>query len=167
MEFVLVALHAFALDEVGDIEDHLSRFGEAAADFFIERHEEAVHLEADGAGTGLTLTLAGSCLAKVGEVLTTDFLRIEVGEFASATAIVDEDLEMHLGFAAEFFDVIEELSLVGPDGFAEAFVVAEDGTESERKDCGVFETICDDSCVVDPGFLIKSVCRVMFADDNC
>jgi hypothetical protein len=154
LEFVLVALDALALDEVRDIEDHLAGFGEAAADFFIERHEEAMHLEADGAGTSLTLALAGSGFAKIGEVLATDLLRIEVREFASATAIIDEDFEMHLGFAAKFFDVIEELSLVGPDGFAEAFVVAEDGTESERKDGGMFETICDDSCVVDPGFLI-------------
>jgi hypothetical protein len=167
LELVLIALDALALDEVRDVEDHLAGFGEATADFFIEGHEEAMHLEADGAGTGLTLALAGSGLAKIGEVLATDLLWVEVGEFASATAVIYENLEMHLGFAAEFFDVIEELSLVGPDGFAEAFVVAEDGTESERKNCGMFETICDDSCVIDPGFLIKSFCRVMFADDNC
>ena len=112
LEFVLVALDALALDEVRDIEDHLAGFGEAAADFFIERHEEAMHLEADGAGTSLTLALAGSGLAKIGEVLATDLLRVEVREFASATAVIHEDFEMHLGFAAEFFDVIEELSLV-------------------------------------------------------
>jgi len=126
-----------------------------------------MHLEADGAGPGLALALAGSGLAEVGEVLATDLLRIEVGEFASATAVVDEDLEVHLGFAVEFFDVIEELTLVGPDGFSEAFVVAEDSAESEGKNCGVFETICDDSCVVDPGFLIKCICGVMFTYDDC
>ena len=167
LEFVLVALDALSFDEVGDIENHLAGFGETTADFFIERHEESMHLEADGTGTGLTLALAGSGLPKISEVLPTDLLRMEVGEFTSATAVIDENFEMHFGFAAEFFDVIEELSLVGPDGFAEAFVVAEYGTESERKNCGVFETICNDSCVVDPGFLIKSVCRVMFADDDC
>jgi hypothetical protein len=152
---------------VGDVEDHLAGFGEAAADFFIEGDEEAVHLEADGAGPGLALALAGGGLAEIREVFATYLLGIEVGELASATAIIDEDLEMHFGFAAEFFDIAEELSLVGPDGFAEAFVVVKDGTESEGKDGRVLETICDNSCVVYPGFLIKSICRVMFTDDDC
>jgi len=167
LELVLIALNAFALYEVGDVQDHLAGFGEAAADFFIEGHEEAMHLEADCACAGLALALAGSCLTEVSEVLATNLLWIEVGEFASATAVIHEDFEVHLGFAAEFFDVVEELSLVGPDGFAEAFVVAEDSTESEGKDCGVFETVCDDSGVVNPGFLIECICGVMFTDDDC
>jgi hypothetical protein len=167
LEFVLVTLDALSLDEVGDIEDHLAGFGEAAADFFIERHEEAMHLEADGAGPGLALALAGCGLAEVGEVLATDLLRVEIGEFTSATAVIDEDLEVHLGLAVEFFDVVEELSLVRPDGLAKAFVVVEDGAKSEGKDGGVVETICDYSCVVDPGFLIECFCGVVFANDDC
>jgi len=167
LEFVLIPFHALAFDEVGDVEDHLSGFGETAADFFIERDEEAVHLEANGAGSGLALALAGGGLTQVGEVFATDLFRIQVGEFASATAVIDEDLEVHFGFAAEFIDVAEELALVGPDGLSKAFVVVEDGAESERKNGGVLETICDYSCVVDPGFLIKCICRVMFADDDC
>ena len=59
------------------------------------------------------------------------------------------------------------VALVGPDGLAQAFVVVEYGAESEGKDGGVLETICDDSCVLDPGFLIECFCRVMFTDDNC
>jgi len=35
LEFVLVSLDALALDEMGDVKDHLSGFGETAADFFI------------------------------------------------------------------------------------------------------------------------------------
>jgi hypothetical protein len=167
LELVLITLHAFALDQVGDIEDHFSGFGEPAADFFIQRREEAMHLEADCACPGLALALASSCLSKVREIFAADFLRGKIGEFFAAGAIVDEDLQVHFGFAAEFFDVAEELSLVGPDGLAKAFVVVEDCAESEGKYGGVLETICDDSCVVDPGFLIKCVCRVMFADDNC
>ena len=167
MELVLIALNAFALYEVGDVQDHLAGFGEAAADFFIEGHEEAMHLEADCACAGLALALAGSCLTEVSEVLATNLLWIEVGEFASATAVIHEDFEVHLGFAAEFIDIAEELALVGPDGFAKAFVVVEDSAESEGKYGGVLETICDDSCVVDPGFLIECVCRAVFADDDC
>ena len=167
LKFVLIALHAFALNEMGDIEDHLAGFGQAAADFFIEGHEESMHLEADGTGPGLALALTGGGLAEICEVFATYLFGVEVGEFATATAIIDKDLEVHFGLAAEFLNIAEELSLVGPDGFAEAFVVVEDGTESEGKDGRVLETICDNSCVVDPGFLIKSICRVMFADDDC
>lgn len=167
MELVLIALDTFPLDEVGDVEDHLAGFGEAAADFFIKRDEEAMHLEADGAGAGLSLTLAGSRLAEVGEVFSANPLGREVRELSSAGAIVDEYLEVHFGFAAEFIDIAEELALVGPDGLSEAFVVVEDCAESEGKYGGVLKTICDYSCVVDPGFLIECICRVMFADDNC
>ena len=126
-----------------------------------------MHLEADCAGSGLALALPGSRLAEVGEVFAADLIRGEISKLFTAGAIVNEYLEVHLGFAAEFFDIADELALVGPNGFAEAFVVVKDCAESEGKDCGVFEAICDDSCVVYPGFLIKSVCRVMFADDNC
>ena len=167
LEFVLVTLDALALDEVGDVEHHLAGFGEAAADFFIQRCEQAMHLEADGAGPGLALTLTGGCLSKIREVFAADFLRGEIGEFFAAGAIVNEDLQVHFGFAAEFFDVAEELTLVGPDGLAKAFILIEDCAESEGKYGGVLETICYDSCVVDPGFLIKNICRVMFADDDC
>ena len=71
-----------------------------------------MHLEADGTSPGLALALAGSGLAKIGEVLAAHLLWIEVGEFATATAVVNEDLEVHFGFAAEFIDVAEELTLV-------------------------------------------------------
>jgi hypothetical protein len=38
-ELVLVALDTLAVDEMGDVENHLSTLGKTAADFFIERHE--------------------------------------------------------------------------------------------------------------------------------
>ena len=38
-ELVLVALNVFAIDEVGDVEDHLSALCEPAAYFFIKRHK--------------------------------------------------------------------------------------------------------------------------------
>ena len=109
-----------------------------------------MHLEADGACPSLTLTMAGSGFAKVGEVFAADLIWREISEFFAAGAIVNEDLQVHFGFAAEFFDVAEELTLVGPDGLAKAFIVIEDCAESEGKYGGVLETICYDSCVVDP-----------------
>jgi hypothetical protein len=108
-----------------------------------------MHLEADGAGAGLTFALAGSCLAEVGEVLAANPLGGEIGEFADAAAVVHEDLEVHLGFAAKFIDIAEELALVGPDGFAETVVVVEYRAESEGKNGGVFEAVGDYSCVID------------------
>ena len=167
-EFVLVTLHVLAIDQVSDVEDHFAGFGEAAAYFFIEGHEEPVHLKADGTGAGLTFALPGCRFAEIGQVTAAHFVGRKLSDqFASAAAVVDENLEVHLGFAAQFIDVAEELSLVGPDGFAEAFVVVEDGAKAERKNGGVFEAISDDSCVVHTRFLIQTVCRVMFADDNC
>ena len=164
-ELILVALHVFAIDQMGDIENHLAGFGESAAYFFIEWHEEPMHLEADGAGAGLAFALAGCRFAKIGEIAAAHLVWRELGKFAGA-AIVDEDLEVHLGFAAEFIDVAEELTLVGPDGFAKAFVVIEDGAEAERKDGGVFEAVSDDASMIHTGFLIEGFCGIVFADDN-
>jgi hypothetical protein len=71
-ELVLVALDALAVDEVGDVEEHLATVGHAAADFFVERGEHAVHLEADGAGASLAFALAGGVFAEIGEVFFAD-----------------------------------------------------------------------------------------------
>jgi hypothetical protein len=164
-EFVLVALDMLVIDQVGDVENHFSGLSEAAAYFFIQRCKEAVHLEADGAGSGLALALAGCRFSEVGEIATAYLVWRELGKLTAA-AVVDEDLEVHLGFAAEFIDVAEELALVGPDGFAEAFVVVEDGAEPEGKDGGVFEAVSDDASMIHTGFLIQGFCGIVFADDN-
>ncbi len=164
-ELVLIALDILAVDQVSDVENHFASFSEAAADFLIQGCEETMHLEADGAGARLAFALTGCRFAKVGKVTATHFVCRKLGEFAAA-AVVYEDLEVHLGFAAEFIDVSEELTLVRPDGFAEAFVVVEDGTESERKDGGMFEAVSDDASMIHTGFLIEGFCGIVFADDN-
>jgi len=126
-----------------------------------------MHLEANCTSAGLAFALAGCCFAEVGEVFAAHLIGREVGEFATATTVVDENLEVHLGFTAEFFDVSEELALVGPNRFAEAFVVVENCTESEGKNGGVFEAISDDSCMIDARFMVQGFYGIMFADDNC
>ena len=68
-ELVQVALHAFAVDQVRHIQHHFAVIGQSAADLFVQRHEEPVHLEADSPGTGLALTLAGGILAQIAEIL--------------------------------------------------------------------------------------------------
>ena len=56
-ELVLVALHVFALDQMGDIQHHLAALRQPAADFFVQRQEEPVHLEAHRTRPRLALTL--------------------------------------------------------------------------------------------------------------
>ena len=75
---------------------------------------------------------------------------------------------MHLGLAAEAFDVGQEVALVGADGAAKRIVVGEGGAEAERKDGGVFETICDDTCMISSELAIER-CHLfvrVFRDDN-
>jgi hypothetical protein len=73
---------------------------------------------------------------------------------------------VHLGFAAQLVDVTEELTLVGPDGFAEAIVVVEDGAEAEGKHGGMFKAISDDASMIHTRFLVQGFCRIVFADYN-
>jgi len=165
-ELVLVALNVFALDQVGDIEHHLAAFGQAAAYFFIQWHEEAVHLEADGAGTGLAFTGARGVLAQAAQVLTAYTLGGQMlGERVGAT-VVDEDLEVHLRFAPQLVDVALELALVGADGLAQAFIVGEDGAESEGQHGGVLEDVGDHTCMVHAGLLVEGFRGVVLADND-
>ena len=76
-ELVLIALHVFALDQVGDIENHLAGLGQAAAHFFIQGCKEAMHLEAYGAGAGLTFALAGCRFAEIGEIAAAHLVWLE------------------------------------------------------------------------------------------
>ncbi len=81
-------------------------------------------------------------------------------------AVVDEDFEVHFGLAAQLVDVAQELALVGADGLAQAFVVVEDGAETEGQHGGVLETVGDDPGVVHAGFLVEGFRGVVFADDD-
>src|SRR5579859_711606 len=161
---VLVPLNALAVDQVGDVEQHLAAFGEATADLFVQRIEHAVHLEADGAGAGLAFALAGGAFAEVGEIFLAHALeRVMLFKFL-ATAVVDVDLEMHLGLAVQAFEVVLELALVGADGLSEALVVLKDGSKTEREDGGLLEAVGDYPSMVHAGFLIHRFGWVMFAD---
>ena len=144
----MVALHVFAIDQVGNVEDHLAGLSEAATDFLVQRCKKAMHLEADGACTGLSLALAGCRFTKISKVSAAYFIRRKLCKLSRAGAVIYQDLEVHLGLATQFVDVAEELALVGPDGFAETFVVIEDGTEAERKYGRVFEAISDNASMI-------------------
>jgi hypothetical protein len=164
--FVLVALYAFAFDQVGNVEHHSAAFREPAGHFLIKGSEHAVHLKADCPGTSLALALPRCAFAELGKVFLSDSFGWQM-LFNFPAAIIDHNLQVHLGFAVEAFEVALKLSLIGSDGFAKAFIILEDGSEPERQDCRLFEAVSDDPCVVDSGFLIESFCRVMFANDDC
>jgi hypothetical protein len=166
-ELVLVALDALALDQVRDVEDHFAVFREAAGNLFVERIEETTHLEADCTATGLALALAGGILAQVREVFAADALSGKIAAEGSCTAIVDEDLDVHLGFAAKLINIRLKLALIGADGFAEEFVRIKDGPKSEWKNGGMLKTVCDHSCMIDSRSLIEAFCRIVFAYDDC
>jgi len=165
-ELVLVALDALAIDQVGDIQQHLAAFGHAAAYFFVQRREHAVHLEADGARPGLALALAGSRLAQVGEIfLAYAFQRQMLVQLGGATG-VDVDLEVHFRFPVKTLQIALKLALVGANGLTKTFIVLKDSAETEGKNGGVFETVCDNSGMIDAGFLIESFGWRVFADDD-
>ena len=93
-----------------------------------------MHLEADRACPCLALTLPHGILPKAGEVFAPYSLGGEMFADLLRATVVYEDFQVHLGLAAELFDVGDELALIGADGLAKGFVVMEDRAEAERKD---------------------------------
>jgi len=165
-ELVLIALHALALDEVCNIEHHFAVVQQAAAHFLIERCEEPVHLETDGSGVGLALAGAGGTFAQVGEVTPACVVAPEMAVDFTAGAIVNKDFQVHFGFAAKLLNVGKKLALVGPNGFAQAFVVVEYSAEPERKNRGMLEAIRDHPGMIHTGFVVEWVLWVIFADHH-
>jgi hypothetical protein len=66
----------------------------------------------------------------------------------------------------EAFEVALELTLIGADGFAEAFVIRKDGAKTEREDGGMLEAIGDNPGVIDAGLLVEGFIWVMFTYDD-
>ena len=153
-ELVLVALHILAVDQMSDIQHHLAALGQPAAYFFVQRHKQPVHLEAHCPGPRLALALPRSVLAQVGEILAAHaFGRLAFAR-SPAAAVVHEDLQVHLGLAAQLVDVRQKLALVGPDGLAQALVVVENRPKAERQHRGMLEAVRDHPGMIHAGFLI-------------
>jgi hypothetical protein len=66
----------------------------------------------------------------------------------------------------EAFEVALKLTLIGADGFAEAFVIREDGAKTEREDSGMLEAIGDNPGVIDASLLVEGFGWVMFTYDD-
>lgn len=148
---------------MGDIQQHLAIVEQSATDFFIQRLEEPMHLEADGACSRLPFTRARGVLSQVGQIRPARSLSGQVPFDLAPAAIVDKDLQVHLRFAAELVDVPEELSLIGADGFAKGLVVVKDGAETEGKNRGMTITVRNNAGVVHAGFLVKGRLRIVLA----
>src|SRR5580658_9635878 len=130
-ELVLVALNAFAIDQMRNVEQHLAAFSHPAADFLVERREHAVHLEAYRSRPGLALALPGGVFAKVREVLLAHAFEWEISiHFLGATSVYI-DFEVHFGLAMQPFQIALKLALIGADGLTKSFIVLKDSTETE------------------------------------
>lgn len=95
-----------------------------------------MHLHGNCSRLGLTFTLQGRTFAQVGQVLAANFAhfcRNHPADLVSA-AVVERHLQVHLGLAAQPFDVGDELALVGADGAPQSVVICEDGAKAEGKD---------------------------------
>ena len=125
-----------------------------------------MHLKADRTGARLALAGAGCVLTQVAEITATDAFGRELPLDLFGATIIDKDLQVHLGFASELVNVAKELALIGADGFAEAFVVVEDGSKAEGQHRGMLETVGYDPGMIHAGFLVEGFCGVMFADDD-
>jgi len=165
-ELVLVALDAFAINQVCDVQEHLAALGHPAADFFIQRREHAMHLETDSAGPGLAFPLTGGGFPEVGQVFFAYAFKRQVLFKILATACIYMDLEVHFCFSMETLEVALELALIGANGLAKTLVILEYGAKTEGKYGGMFETISDHPGVVDSGFLIERFGWIVLTDDN-
>ena len=152
---VLVALDALVFDEVGDIEQHLAGFRAPAGNFLSEGQNMRCIWTVDGAGPGLALALPGAAFSRrLVEVFLADRSHADGAGNGNliAAAVVDHDLEVHLGLSTEAVDVGEELALIGTDRAAEGVIIRKNGAEAEGKNGGGLETICDHAGVVDSDF---------------
>ena len=111
-EFVVIALNVFAIDEMRDVKNHFAVFHQPAADLFVKGKKEAVHLEADSPGASLAFARASVIFAKGSKVFAADAVRGLMVIHLAAGAVIDEDLEVHFGLAAQFVDVGKKLALV-------------------------------------------------------
>src|SRR5579862_7219002 len=152
-----------------DVEQHFPGISAAAADLLGQRREHPMHLNGDGPGFGLALTLPGGAFTKLREVLLARpsvSMGVEtIGVQLVPAAVVEQHLQVHLGFAAQAVNVGEELALIGTDRAAKAIVVRENGSKTEGKDGRAFEAIRDNASVFDGCPVIQIVFGGVFTYD--
>src|SRR5260370_19203627 len=99
---VLIFLDGLGVDEVSDIEQHSVGIDLLAADFFLERVEELVHLDGKGAGFGLAFALTRGLLPELEKVLAADRIgQNNLCNGAATRTVPDPQLDAHFGLAAQ------------------------------------------------------------------
>jgi hypothetical protein len=86
-------------------------------------------------------------------------------QFLGATGIY-VDFEVHFRLSMQALQIALKLALVGANGLTKTFIILKNGSKTERKDGGMFETVSDNSGVIDAGLLIESLGWGVFADND-
>jgi len=129
---VLIFFDRLGVDEVGDIEQHAVGIDLLAADFFLERIEELVHLDGEGAGFGLALALSASLLAELDKVLAADGIgQDNLFHGAAERTVANRQLDAHFGLATKPGHAVTESAPVGSNGLADGIFGVENRSKAE------------------------------------
>src|SRR5713101_5176360 len=129
---VLIFFDGLGVDEVSDIEQHSVGIDLLAADFFLKRVEELVHLDGKGAGFGLAFALARRLLAELEEVLAADRIgQNNLFHRAAKRTVPDRQLDAHFGLATKPLHALTESAAVGTNGLADGIFGVKNRSEAE------------------------------------
>src|SRR6266852_8110504 len=129
---VLIFFDGLGVDEVSDIEQHSVGIDLLAADFFLERVEELVHLDGKGAGFGLAFALPRRLLPELEEVLAADRIgQNNLFHGAAKRTVPDRQLDAHFGLAAKPLHALTKSAAVGANGLAVGIFGVENRSEAE------------------------------------
>jgi hypothetical protein len=104
-----------------------------------------MHLDGECACLRLSFTLSAGALTQAGQVLLAD---CHVAGGIARAGVVHQDLQVHLGLAAEPLDIRHEVALIRPDRAAQRVVVLKRSAETKWQNSGVFEAIRDNAGMV-------------------
>src|SRR6266852_5087405 len=153
---VLIFFDGLGVDEVSDIEQHSVGIDLLAADFFLQRIEELVHLDGEGAGFGLAFALPRCLLAKLGQVLAANRIgQNNLFHGAAKRTVPDRQLDAHFGLAAKPLHALTESAAVGTNGLADGIFGVENRSEAEGQDSGGSEAPADHAGMLQNGFFIE------------
>src|SRR5580658_8828956 len=165
---VLVLFHALGVDQVGDVDQHALGRDFLAADFFLQRVKQLVHLDRQRARFGLAFALAGGFYLQLRQVVAADGVwQFDIDHRLAQRAIANHQLDVHFGLSPQLGDAHSKSPPVDPDGLAERVIAVENGSELERQDGGIAETVADYPRVLNRRLLVQFTgCVVKFADDH-
>ena len=124
---VLIALHRFFIDQVGDIDEHAATIILATTHIFLERMKEFVYLDRDGASLSLPFPMPNCLFPEPAKILAADRSRqFDVVHGFAQRAVLYHEFEMHFRLAPQSRDRVGEGFAIGADSPAHGFVRVED-----------------------------------------